>query len=172
MNYIHTYTYTHNLVQCVPLLLDLSNMKTISLDMPVIYESLLLNKYFLFYGDCKTTYFSSHHLCTLLLLKHSVICDILDSQACVHAKLLQSWIPWTIARQAPLSMGFSRQQYWSGLPCPPPGDSQPRDWNHISCLLQWQVGSLPLAPLGKPLDSHDPGTFFCSILFVFVYCFY
>ena len=30
--------------------------------------------------------------------------------------------PWTIARQAPLSMGFSRQKYWSGLPCPPPGD--------------------------------------------------
>ena len=29
---------------------------------------------------------------------------------------------WTVARQAPLSMGFSRQQYWSGLPCPPPGD--------------------------------------------------
>ena len=28
----------------------------------------------------------------------------------------------TIARQAPLSMGFSRQEYWSGLPCPPPGD--------------------------------------------------
>ena len=30
--------------------------------------------------------------------------------------------PWTIARQAPLSMGCSRQEYWSGLPCPPPGD--------------------------------------------------
>ena len=29
---------------------------------------------------------------------------------------------WTVARQAPLSMGFSRQEYWSGLPCPPPGD--------------------------------------------------
>ena len=29
---------------------------------------------------------------------------------------------WTIARQAPLSMGFSRQEYWSGLPCPPPED--------------------------------------------------
>ena len=28
----------------------------------------------------------------------------------------------TIARQAPLSMGFSRQEYWSGLPCPPPGE--------------------------------------------------
>ena len=30
--------------------------------------------------------------------------------------------PWTVAPQAPLSMGFSRQEYWSGLPCPPPGD--------------------------------------------------
>ena len=30
--------------------------------------------------------------------------------------------PWTIARQAPLSMGFSRQEFWNGLPCPPPGD--------------------------------------------------
>ena len=30
--------------------------------------------------------------------------------------------PWTVARQAPLSMGFSRHEYWSGLPCPPPKD--------------------------------------------------
>ena len=30
--------------------------------------------------------------------------------------------PWTAARQAPLSMEFSRQEYWNGLPCPPPGD--------------------------------------------------
>ena len=30
--------------------------------------------------------------------------------------------PWTVARQAPLSMGFSRQDYLSGLLCPPPGD--------------------------------------------------
>ena len=29
---------------------------------------------------------------------------------------------WTVACQAPLPMGFSRQEYWSGLPCPPPGD--------------------------------------------------
>ena len=31
-------------------------------------------------------------------------------------------IPWTVARQAPLSVGFSRQEYWSGLPSPSPGD--------------------------------------------------
>jgi len=30
--------------------------------------------------------------------------------------------PWTVASQIPLSMGFSRQEYWSGLPFPPPGD--------------------------------------------------
>ena len=30
--------------------------------------------------------------------------------------------PWTIARQAPLSMGFSRQEYWRGLPFPSPGN--------------------------------------------------
>ena len=45
---------------------------------------------------------------------------------CEHAKSLQLWSDsanlWTIAHQAPLSMGFSRQEYWSGLPCPPPGD--------------------------------------------------
>ena len=44
---------------------------------------------------------------------------------CVHALtpvVSDSAILWTIACQAPLSMGFSRQEYWSGLPCPPPGD--------------------------------------------------
>ena len=44
----------------------------------------------------------------------------------VHAKSLQSCPtlcnPMDYSPQAPLSMGFSRQEYWSGLPCPPPGD--------------------------------------------------
>ena len=33
-----------------------------------------------------------------------------------------SAIPWTVARQAHLAVGFSRQEHWSGMPCPPPGD--------------------------------------------------
>ena len=37
-----------------------------------------------------------------------------------HVRLFETL--WTVAHQAPLSMGFSRQEYWSGLPCPPPGD--------------------------------------------------
>ena len=44
----------------------------------------------------------------------------------LHAKSLQLcptlWTPWTVAHQASLSLGFSRFEYWSGLPCPPPGD--------------------------------------------------
>ena len=43
--------------------------------------------------------------------------------------------PWTIAHQAPLSMGFSRQEYWSALPFPSPGDlSDPRDRTQVSCI--------------------------------------
>ena len=49
---------------------------------------------------------------------------MLSNPACVHAKSLQSCPTlchlWTVAPQAPLSMGFSRKEYWSGLPCPPP----------------------------------------------------
>ena len=40
-----------------------------------------------------------------------------------HLSRVQLFVtPWTVISQAPLSMGFSRQQYWSGMPCPPPGD--------------------------------------------------
>ena len=38
----------------------------------------------------------------------------------IHVQLFVTL--WTVAHQAPLSKGFSRQEYWSGLPCPPPGD--------------------------------------------------
>ena len=55
---------------------------------------------------------------------------------------------WTVAPQAPLSMGFSRQEYWSGLPWPnPPGDFPTQGSNpHLLRLLHWQTGSLLLAP--------------------------
>ena len=46
---------------------------------------------------------------------------------------------WTVARQAPLSMGFSRKEYWSGLPFPPPGDLPNPDQIWVSV---WQEDSL------------------------------
>ena len=43
--------------------------------------------------------------------------------------------PWTVAHQAPLSMRFSRQEYWSGLPLPSPGESsRPGDQPRVSCI--------------------------------------
>ena len=43
--------------------------------------------------------------------------------ACSVASVMSDSVTqWTVAHQAPRSMGFSRQEYWSGLPCPPPGD--------------------------------------------------
>ena len=42
--------------------------------------------------------------------------------ACVVPVVTDSATPWTVACQASLSMGFSRQEYWSGLPFPSPGD--------------------------------------------------
>ena len=63
---------------------------------------------------------------------------------------------WTVTHQAPLSMGFSRQEYWSRLPCPSPGDlPDPGKGTNIKLfelrqLLHWQADSLPTEPPGKP----------------------
>ena len=57
-------------------------------------------------------------------------------------------IPWTVARQAPLSMGFSRQEYWSGLPFPSLGDLPNAGIEPESPALQ--ADSLPLSHLGSP----------------------
>ena len=57
----------------------------------------------------------------------------------------------TIARQVPLSMGFSRQEYWSGFPVLLQGIFLTR--GSKLHLLHWQPSSLPLAPPGKPIHS-------------------
>ena len=54
--------------------------------------------------------------------------------------------PWTVAHQPSLSMGFSRQEYWSGFPCPPPGDLPNPGIEPRSPALQ--ADSLPSEPLG------------------------
>jgi len=51
--------------------------------------------------------------------------------------------PWTAAHQAPLSMGFPRQEYWSGLPFPSPRDLP--DPGSNPSLMHWQADSLPLS---------------------------
>ena len=55
---------------------------------------------------------------------------------------------WAAAHQAPLSIEFSQQEYWSGLPCPPPGDLPDLGFKPASPALQ--MDSLPLKHLGRP----------------------
>ena len=59
--------------------------------------------------------------------------------------------PWTVAHQAPLSMVFPRQEYWSGLPFPSLGISLTKGFN--PCLLHWQADSLALSHLSSPHDK-------------------
>ena len=65
-----------------------------------------------------------------------------------HSVMPSSVTPWTVARQVPLSMGFSRQEYWSGLLCPSPGDPPVPGIEPRSFALQ--ADSLPSELSGKP----------------------
>jgi len=55
--------------------------------------------------------------------------------------------PWTVAQQAPLSMRFPRQEHWSGLPFPFPGDLP--DPGIKPAFLHWQMNSLPISHQGS-----------------------
>ena len=67
---------------------------------------------------------------------------------CVHSHVWVCATPWSVARQALLSMGFSRQENWSGLPFPSPGDLPTQGLN--PCLLHWQSDSFTTEQPGKP----------------------
>ena len=69
---------------------------------------------------------------------------------CAHAEVVHLFLfstLWTIARQFPLSMRFSRQEYWSGLPCPSPWNLPKPDIEPSFPTLQ--ADSLPSEPPGK-----------------------
>ena len=69
-----------------------------------------------------------------------------------HVRLFST--PWTVASQAPLNMGFSGQEYWSGLPCPRSrGSSHPRDGDCSSCIAS---RFFTTEPSGKPLIGYTP----------------
>ena len=61
--------------------------------------------------------------------------------------------PWTVAQRDPLSMGFSRQEYWSGLQFPPPGDLPDSGIELRSSALQAE--SLLTEPPGDPKGNHQ-----------------
>ena len=84
----------------------------------------------------RTTFMYIISLLLLLLFSHSVVSDSFVT-------------PWTVACQAPLSMGFSRQEeYWSGLPFPSPGDLPDPGTEPASPVLAGRF--FTTEPPGKP----------------------
>ena len=93
-----------------------------------------------------------HHL-----VRGSYPCSVAVTQSCPTRTT-----PWTVAHQAPLSMGFSRQEYWSGLPFPSPGDgsSRPRAQTRVCCIASrlFTNRATGEAPVAVPRAAHWPGT--------------
>ena len=92
-------------------------------------------------------------------------CTLGARQICLalHPQSLHSYLCtlWTAARQAPPSMGFSRQEYWSGLPFPSPGDlPNPGIEPASSVSPALQANSLTTERPGKPsVVNREPRTF-------------
>ena len=83
----------------------------------------------------------------------------LTSHVCacsVASGISDSATPWTVAHQAPLSMGFSRQEHWSGSPCPPWGDLPNPETEPTSPSLAGRF-FYPLCHLGSPPDFVSGG---------------
>ena len=75
---------------------------------------------------------------------HAIMAAVSEVKLLNHVRLFAT--PWTVACQAPLSMGFSRQEYWSGLPFPSPGDLSDSGIEPRSPSLQ--ADALPSEPPG------------------------
>ena len=93
---------------------------------------------------------STSYLC---VNKEHFICLTSCMPVCVlsHSRVWLFATLWTVARQVPLSMEFSRQEYWSGLPFPYPGNLPNPGIEPRSPALQ--ADSLLSDPLGKPLSD-------------------
>ena len=107
----------------------------------------------------KVIYLSSNHyilvivIYTFILYKNDIchlciifLCIYVHTQSLSHVQLFVT--PWTIAHQAPLSMGFPRQEYWRGLPFPSPGDLPNPGSEPSSPALSG--GFFTTEPSGKP----------------------
>ena len=108
-----------------------SNLSSLNITLPVSFSLKAVQEYYLSLGDGVYVLSRFSHVLLFVTL-------------------------WTVARQAPLSMGFSRQESWSGLTCPPPGDLPDPGVKLTSLMSSVLEGSsLPLMPLGKPLGYGD-----------------
>ena len=105
--------------------------------------------------DCSLPGSSIHGIFQTRVLEWGAIAFSVSYFSCVQFFVTL----WTVACQAPLSVGFSRQEYCSGLPYLPPWDLPTQGLNPcLLRLLHWQAGSLPVVPPGKPKVFNQPST--------------
>ena len=120
-------------------------------------------------GSHQSCRLSGHRLCLLVSFTHAL--SVLSHFSCVQ--LFET--PMDHALQAPLSTGFSRQEYWSGLPYPPPGDLPDPGIELMSpASPELQAYSLPVELLGyHPLGTPNPsssGNMLLYTFFPFTFC--
>ena len=120
--------------------------------MPFNIMTLFLSSSTYFIATVHTCAYTHTHTHTHPVTSH-IVGFTLPECACVasHSVVSDSATPWTVARQAPLSKEFSRQEHWSGLSFPPPGDLPDPEIEPAS-LMHWQAGFLPLALPGLYLS--------------------
>ena len=101
--------------------------------------------------------FCSMYQCFISLCRWMIVysqCYTTIVHACCRFSRVQLFATlWTVAHQAPLSMVFSRQEYWRGLPCPPPGDLPNEHGSPVAPALQ--ADYLPLSHRGSPCSSRQ-----------------
>ena len=132
--------------------------------MHVIAENALLPSCNCFYGESRSSLklLQVGHISTtehIIYKKASVkwhgaeIWNIYSVSACMLScsVMSDSVTLWTVACQAPRSMGFSREEYWCGMPCAPPGGLPHPGIKPRSPVLQ--VDSVPLSHWGSPMYS-------------------
>ena len=111
------------------------NTRKLSIHVEITNMQWLVNKWEFYFGIVLIFEKLRNLICSMNLPCYLPISFV--NCACVkllsHVRLFATL--WTVARQAPLSMRFSRQEYWSGLPFPSPrGSSRPRDRTRVSCI--------------------------------------
>ena len=87
------------------------------------------------------------------------VCIYIHACMLSHSVVSNSVTPWTVAHQAPLSMEFFRQEYWSGLPFPPPGDLPNPGIKPTSPVSpELADGFFTTEPPGKPVKTPTPNS--------------
>ena len=77
--------------------------------------------------------------------------------------------PWTVACHAPLSVGFSRQEYWSGLPFPPPGDLPDPGTESVSLMSPALTGKFFTTSARQAINVNTTISTLCSLFFKIIF---